>query len=192
MDTNPASLLHLQRTLRVRLDRESTIPDEDIEQAVKQIIDFPFLGGRKGSLKLQEDEKALLGQTVYKEIKQQLRLAAEKELFKRKEQSELEKNQYKRLLDKGGPYETFAPRQKHDIWAIDFVTFVLYGMYFSLCVVYEVYSQAYLAIRVSESACSEVAMDAVKVPANLPESSPKGTCYLITGRPLSVLILKVC
>ena len=184
MDTNPASLLHLQRTLRARLDRESTIPDEDIEQAVKQIIDFPFLGGRKGSLKLQEDEKALLGQTVYKEIKQQLRLEAEKELFKGKEQSELEKNQYKRLLDKGGPYETFAPGQKHDVWAIDFVTFVLYGMYFSLCVVYEVYSQAYLAITVSESACSEVAMAAVKSACEFAGVIPKRYLLSDNGPPL--------
>ena len=161
LDSSPASFLHLQRTIRERLHRESAIPDEDIEHAVKQIIDLPFLGGKKGSLKLQADEKALLGETVYKEIKQQLRLKAEKELFKRKEQSELEKNQYKRLHEKEKPYEQVVPRKKHDIWAIDFVTFLLFGIYFKICVVYEIFSQAYLAIKPAEVGSNELAKEAV-------------------------------
>lgn len=154
-------MLYLQRTIRDRLCRESAIPEQDIEQAVKQIIAYPFLGGRKGSLTLQQDEKALLGETVYKEIKQQLRLEAEQELIKRKEQSELEKNQYKRLADKELKYEKVVPQQKHEVWAIDFITFLLFGIYFRICVVYELFSQAYLAIKCAQVATNKVAIEAV-------------------------------
>ena len=142
LDTSPSSLRHLKRTIRDRLNRESVIPDEDIEHAVKQIITYPFLGGRKGSLKLQSDEKALIGETVYKEIKHQLKMEVEKELYKRKEQSELAKHLYQRYAETKEGYEKIVPHKKHDVWAIDYVTFVLYGIYFSVCVVYEVFSQA--------------------------------------------------
>ncbi len=159
------------------------MPDEDIEQAVKQIIDLPFLGGKKGSLKLQADEKALLGETVYKEIKQQLRLETEKELFKRKEQSELEKNQYKRLHEKEKTYEKIVPKEKHDVWAIDFVTFLLFGIYFKICVVYEIFSQAYLAIKPAEVGSNELAKEAVKSACEYSGEKPKKYLLSDNGKP---------
>lgn len=173
LNTTPGSLLHLQRHIRDRLNRESVIADEDIEEAVNQIINFPFLGGQKGSLKLQADEKALVGETVYKEIKQQLRLEAEKELLKRREQSELEKNHYKRQHYKDNPYEKIIPQKKHDVWAIDFVTFLLFGIYFRICVVYEVFSQAYLSILPAEAATAEVAIEAVYIACEYSGQKPQ-------------------
>ncbi len=48
------------KSVRERLDRESSIPDEDILALIKQIINHPFLGGAKGALKLLEDQKAYI------------------------------------------------------------------------------------------------------------------------------------
>ena len=155
------SLLHIQRTTRERLKRESVISDEDIDHAVQQILDYPFLGGEKGSLKLQHDEKALISGTLYKEIKQQLKQEVEQELHKRREQSALDKNRYKRSTAKSNEYEHVVPTKVHEVWSIDFLTFVLYGLYFHICVVYEIFSQAYLAIKVSDSCNSELAIAAV-------------------------------
>ena len=58
------------------------------------------MGGRKGALKLLEDKKVLIGETLYKEIKQQLLELSEKRLAGLKLESELAKNQYKRKKKK--------------------------------------------------------------------------------------------
>ncbi len=178
LDMSPGSLLHLQRTLRDRLKRESVISDEDIAHTVQQIIDYPFLGGEKGRLKLQHDEKTLVGATLYKEIKQQLKQEVEKELHRKREQSELEKNQYKRSVEKTGKYKHFIPTKAHDVWSIDFLTVALYGMYFNICVVYEIFSQAYLAIKVSDSCSAELAIAAVNRAVEYSGKNP--TRYLLS------------
>jgi transposase InsO family protein len=169
----PASFLHIQRTTRERLRRESAIGDDDVKQTVEQIIEYPFLGGHKGSLKLQYDRKALIGETFYKEIKQQLRLEAEKELQRRREECELENNQYKRQYDKENPFEKIVPEGKHDVWAIDFVTFLLFGIYFRICVVYEVFSQAYLSIIPAEVASHKIAVEALMSACEYSGQRPK-------------------
>ena len=155
------------------MKRESLIENKDIDHVVQQIIDYPFLGGNKGSLKLQHDEKAVIGSTLYGEVKQQLKLEVEKDIHKRREQCELEKNRYKRSAENQKEYEHIVPSQIHEMWSIDFVTFVLYGIYFNICVVYEIYSQAYLAIKVADSANSEVAIEAVKHAVEYSGAKPK-------------------
>ena len=167
------SFFHIKQTIRERLKRESLIEDEDINQVVQQIIDYPFLGGNKGSLKLQHDEKAVISGTLYGEIKQQLKLEVEKDIHRRREQSELEKNHYKRSSEKENEYEHIVPSKINEIWSIDFVTFVLYGIYFNICVVYEIYSQAYLAIKVADSANSDVAIAAVNRAVEYSRTKPE-------------------
>lgn len=170
---SPGSFFHMKQTIRDRLKRESLIEDEDIDHVVQQIIDYPFLGGNKGSLKLRHDEKALISGTLYGEVKQQLRLEVEKDIQRRREQSELEKNRYKRSSEQDKEYEHIVPSQIHEIWSIDFLTFVLYGIYFNICVVYEIFSQAYLAIKVADRANSEVAIEAVKRAVEYSGSKPE-------------------
>jgi transposase InsO family protein len=163
----------LQNNITQRLNRESCIPDEDIEQTVKQIIAHPFLGGHKGSLKLQCDETAYLGSTSYQEIKQQLKLAVAQELLQRKEQSELAKAQYQRYRDKEQPYEKIAPKKKHDVWAIDFLNLLLFGVYFRICVVYDLFSQAYLAIQPACYASYAVAQQALQQACDYSGQTPE-------------------
>lgn len=161
LELTPGSFSHLQRSLRERLERESAIPEEDITETIQQIIALPSLGGHKGSLKLQHDEKALIGQTVYADIKRQLVDEAARELLKRREQSELQKNHDQRQQEKKVEYEKIIPRRKHDVWSIDFVTFLLFGIYFRICVVYDIFSQSYLSIIPAEVATKEIAIKAV-------------------------------
>ena len=77
------SLTHLKNSLRARIKKELSIPESDVEKAIEQIIEFPFLGGRKGVLKLIEDKKGLIGETFYKEIKQILKPLSESIYSKR-------------------------------------------------------------------------------------------------------------
>ena len=167
----------MQNNIKTRLNRESCIADEDIEHTVQQIIEYPFLGGKKGSLKLHHDEKAFVGSTTYQEIKSQLKMAVAKELLKRKEQSELLKAQYNRYREKEESFTKVDPKKKHDVWAIDFLNILLFGIYFQICVVYDIFSQSYLSIKPSIHATSYVAEqaleDACKYSGQIPE-----TCLL--------------
>jgi len=167
----------MQNNIRNRLDRESCIADEDIEQTVKQIIDYPFLGGQKGSLKLQHDEKALIGSTTYQEIKTLVKPAAAKELLKRKEQSELEKDHYNRYREKEEPFIKVDPQKKHQVWAIDFLNILLFGIYFRICVVYDIFSQSYLSLKPCIHATSNVAEQALEDACKYSGQTPE-TCLL--------------
>jgi len=163
----------MRRSVKESLVRESIIPEVDIEETVKQIIKYPYLGGKKGILKLIHDEKALIGMTNYKEIKKLLNLLVETERVNRKEQSELEKNKYKRLVFQLESYTKIVPESKHEIWSIDFTEIELYGMKFKVCVVYEIYSQSYLSLVAGDAATDELAKLAVRLACDYSGSKPK-------------------
>ncbi len=161
LNTTSASLKHLQNSMRNRLNRESCIDAEDITNTVKQIIEYPFLGGKKGSDKLIHDEKAFVGGTIYQEMKNQLKTVAAKDLLKRKEKSELNKEQYKRRRETEIPFTKVDPQNKHEVWAIDFLQIMLFGIYFRICVIYDIYSQSYLSIKPCIDATSKIARQAL-------------------------------
>ena len=161
LDTTYGSFLHLCRNVRDRRRRESAIPLGDIGSLVEQIIAMPFLGGRKGSSKLIEDQAALIGQTMYKDAKGVLREEAERELAKRREQSELERNRKAREQAKDGFIKPEANRP-HDVWSIDFTEIKLFGIRFQICVIYDLFAQAYLALRAAEVADGPLTMATVE------------------------------
>jgi len=161
LDTTWGSFQHLCRTVRDHRRRESAIPEEDVAALVEQIIAMPFLGGRKGSLKLVEDQKALIGQTMYKDAKGVLRKEAEKELAKRREQSELERNRRDREQAEDGFVKPVISKP-HQMWSIDFTEVKLLGIRFMVCVIYDIFAQAYLALRAAEVADGQLTMDTVE------------------------------
>ena len=161
LDTTWGSFQHMCRTVRDRRRRESAIPEEDVAALVEQIIAMPFLGGRKGSSKLIEDQKALIGQTMYKDAKGVLREEAEKELAKRREQSELERNQQDRKQAVDGFVKPVISKP-HQMWSIDFTEVKLLGIRFMICVIYDIFAQAYLALRAAEVADGPLTMDTVE------------------------------
>ena len=161
MDTTWGSFQHMCRTVRNRRRKESVIPEDDVKALVEQIITMPFLGGRKGSSKLIEDQKALIGQTMYKDAKGVLREEAEKELAKRREQSELERNRKAREQAEERFVKPVADKP-HEVWSIDFTEVKLLGIRFIICVIYDLFTQAYLALRAAEVADGQLTMDAVK------------------------------
>lgn len=177
LDISAASLSYLQKSVRIRLVRESCIDQEDITNTVEQIIAYPFLGGKKGSLQLQHDEKAFVGSTTYNEIKNQLKTAVADELIKRKEASELQKEQYKRRRESEIPFTKIDPQKAHDVWAIDFLKIILFGIYFRLCVVYDLYSQSYLSIKPAIDATSYVAEQALREACEYSGQTPE-SCLL--------------
>lgn len=158
--------------LRDRLRRESAIPDEDIIEAIKQMIAYPTLGGQKGSLKLGHDEKALIGSTNYTEIKKELKLLIADEVRKKKEASLLQKYELQRQVKEGGFHKVTA-KEPNDVWAIDFLNVKFLGYTFAVCVVYDLFSQEYCSIQVSEVASAELAICAVEEAVSRAGGPPK-------------------
>jgi len=170
-----SSFNKFKKGIRDRKIRESTIPDEDINEAIKQIISLPFLGGRKGALKLLNECKAFIGETLYSEIKQQLIGLSEKSHFDRKK-SQLEKEAEARR--DGEPFDKVEVSEIHEVWSIDYTCFDLLGVRFAICVVYELYSQAYLAIVPGLSEDIELAKQAVNKACEYAGRTPKN--YLLS------------
>ena len=173
LDTTPKAFKYLCNNLEERLRRESAIPEEDVEAMVIQIIDYPFLGGRKGTLKLLEDRKGSIGETFYKESKRLLLELAEKKLAVKKLESELEKNKYKRIKKKADSFKKITTTECHQVWAIDFTYITMFGIQFFICVVYELHSQGYLSIVACDSPSKEIAMLAVVEAIWYSRSKPK-------------------
>ena len=172
LEISPGCFHYLCRSVKDRYQRESVIPQEDIDGVVRQIIALPFLGGRKGALKLVEDRQALVGETVYKEIKCQVAEEAEAEIFRRRQESELRRNQYKRQEDRSAPFQPLRVQSCHEVWAIDFTFIKLVGMELCLCVVYELYSQAYLALVAGETADNNLAIEALEKARQYAKQTP--------------------
>lgn len=158
----PGTFHYLNRNIRERKQRESVISVEDIAAAVEQILKFPYLGGRKGSLKLIYDRVALIGETYYKEIKYYLRQFMETTLYSRRLESELKKNYANRNRLNKDFMPPEPPCSVHQIWAIDFTMIQFMGAIYSICVVYETYSQAYLAISIEQTPTGDQAVETVK------------------------------
>jgi transposase InsO family protein len=163
---------HLSKSLRDRFKRESIIPAVDIRGAIELIIQYPFLGGEKGSLKLLESQKALIGSTVYKEIKELIIGLSEMELHKRQEKSELEKNRKMREKEES-LIKKVVTTSINEVWAIDFLYIKILGCLYTICVVYDPFNQGYLAIEVSETATAELAKSAVRKAIKYAKTKPK-------------------
>lgn len=161
LDMIPKSFKYLCEHLCERLRRESAIPEQDIMAVIHQIIAYTFLGGRKGALKLVEDETALVGETLYMEIKNELLGLSETELAERKAQSELDINRFKRRSYKEETFQKIETKACHEVWAIDYTYINVFGFQFFICVVYELHAQGYLSLVPCDSPSKEVAIQAV-------------------------------
>ena len=170
-DFTYSSFCKFKKGVRERKQRDSAIPMADLEAAVNQILSVPFLGGRKGALKLLNDQKGLLGETLYSEIKAHLILASEKAYFDRKLAAQLEKDMYKRT--EKDDFQTVEVSEVHEVWAIDYTCFDLLGVRFGICVVYELYSQAYLAVVPGLCSNIDLAIEAVTEARNFSETFPQ-------------------
>ena len=155
------SYSYLKKSLRDRKKRESAIPIEDITAAIEQIIKYPGVGGVKGALTLLLKQTALIGSTFYTEIKNKLRELAEAEITKRKEESELQKNQINRK-EKEKWFNKVDEDEPNKVWATDFVYVQFLGITFYLCIVYDVGTQTYLAIEAGEDISNELAKKALE------------------------------
>jgi transposase InsO family protein len=147
----------MKRAVEERQARESIIPEKEIQATLMQILDNPTLGCFKGALQLIEEKKSIISAGFYNELKHLLEENLQNEIHKRKDKNEILENQLKRSQTSENNYEHYQPTKVHEVWSTDFTEISVLGMRFIICVIYENYSQAYLALEVSLSADAELA-----------------------------------
>ena len=151
MGMTPGKFKSMKDGLKKRAARESAIPVEEIIAAIEQIIEHPTLGAGKGALKLIEDNKSILSAAFYNDLKNLITEKAQAEYLKRKEESKVLANHRDRQ-NKANDFEKVTVSQIHEVWSTDFTEIEILGIKFMICVIYELYSHAYLAIEVAQIA----------------------------------------
>lgn len=136
---------------------ESSIPEEDIKNTVALFIDHPDLGAGRAHVTLIDQEKAYISATTINEIKQECAQYAETEYVHRLEEQKQLEHHLDELKREKMDYHHIKAAYAHHIWAVDFVTISFLGMHFALCVIFEEYSQSYLAVEAANSADHQLA-----------------------------------
>lgn len=155
----------LQDGVQERSARASQIPEEDVEAAIEEFIRHPQIGAQKAHLSLLDREAAMIGSTFCNEIKQQLSLLVGEESEKRRVSSELAKELAARLSEKRQVFERIRAEAPHEIWATDFLHLAVLGRWLYVCMIYDVYSQCYLAVKVGEVPNRALAEAAIRAAA---------------------------
>jgi len=162
LDMSPGAVSRLRRRRHERAARESVIPQEDVDATVGFIVKHPDVGAGRAHLTLIDQEEALLSTVFINEARQEVAGMAEQHYRKRREQEKLlEAELWARQQDRH-EYQHIQAEHPHHIWAIDFVAVRFLSFQLAVCVVYDVFSQAYMAIRAGTGCDQELAGGALE------------------------------
>jgi len=165
MDLSESSYHRLKKGVADQRVRESAIPEEDIKAMLEFIMKNPEIGANKIRLSLLGEETAYISTANTHVSKQALAEMADREYQRRKEnekQMEALLHQNLSAHGKDKDYKHFRALYPDHIWAIDFVNLVFQGITFVLCVIYDEYSQKYLALGVGFTADHGLACDCLE------------------------------
>jgi len=147
LDMSPSDYSRLRRRKRQRAARESAIPESDVAETVGFIIEHPDVGAGRAHLTLVDQERALISTAFISDARQQVACLAEQHYRERNEQEKLLEAELRARQQAQRAYRHIEACHPHHIWAIDFVAIRFLSFQLVVCVIYDVFSQAYLAIR---------------------------------------------
>jgi len=163
VELTPSTYSKLKQQNRVRVVRESSITEEEVKEVAGFLIENPDLGAERARLTLIDQEKACMSTATINEIKGELKqMTAQTYKCRKEEEKELEAQLSKDLAARQKNYHHQKAKRPDEIWAIDFVNIEFLGMALVLCVIYDEYSQKYLAIEAGDSADHEMAAATLK------------------------------
>ena len=158
----PAAVGRLQNGQRQRAARESAIPQEDVDATIALIVEHPDVGAGRARLTLINRQQALLSTTFINAARQEVATMAEQH-YRRRHAQEKQLEEELRMRQQGRvPYQHIQAEHPHHIWAIDFVALRFLSFQLAVCVVYDVFSQAYLALHVGTGCDRELAANALE------------------------------
>lgn len=152
----PLRYQRMCRSAALRRTRESAIPQEDVDAVIDLIVEHPQIGSVKAHQTLVDQEQALVSSGFINQAKQEMiRLAEEEYRNRREDQKTLE--QLLRDRQQPNDYQHIQAEYKNHIWATDFVNLRFFGFSLCLCVVYDIYTQAYHSICAGSGCDRELA-----------------------------------
>ena len=162
VDLTVAAYNRFKHSVAERLKRESLIMEEEVGAAVEAIIEYPHIGAGKIHDTLLDQEKAIISTSFLNEAKVQIAWDSEVEYRRRREEEKTIEADLKNRLPSPETYQHIQAEAPHHIWAIDFVNIDFLGFRLCLCVVYDIFSQAYLSILAGNGATEDLACCGLK------------------------------
>lgn len=152
---------HLQHDVRERAARESAIPQADVDATVQFIIKHPDVGAGRAHLTLIDQELALVSTAFINDARQETARLAEETYRLRNEQEKQIEADLRARRQASQNYQHIQATYPHHIWATDFVVVRFLSFQLIVGIVYDVYSQAYLAIQAGSGCDHELAQRAI-------------------------------
>lgn len=146
LDMRPSDASRLECRRRERAARESAIPEADVAAAVGFILEHPDVGAERVRLSLIDREEALIGTVFLNEARKQTAQLVEEHYRERREHEKLLEAELRARRQIPGEYRHVRAEGPNHIWAIDFTVIRFLSFRLVLCVVMDVFSQAYLAV----------------------------------------------
>jgi len=147
----------LRGSKRKRQQRESAIAETDVEQIVEFIVEHPGVGAGRARLTLIDQERALASTAFINEAKHEVARLAEQHYRQREQQGKLLEAELRARRTAVPAYQHIHASYSHHIWAIDFVAIPFLSFRLAVCVVYDIFSQGYLAIQAGTGCDQELA-----------------------------------
>jgi len=140
-----------QQGINDRKKRQSQVYAEEVDAAIKNIISYPHMGGKKGAMMLAYHRIEYIGQRCYDFVKKQLVDVIFAEIkIRHLERQKIE-------------WQKPVAQSFGDIWCADFTYIVLFGQVIYIAVVLDDHCHYYLGYAVSASADFELVDRAFKM-----------------------------
>ena len=128
------------RQIRDRKPRALKIYVEEVDAALDNIIAYPHMGGKKGSMMLAYHHIEYIGQRYYDLTKKLLKEILIAEIKRRQ------------LLKEKTSWDKAKAQKYGDIWCADFTELHVFGMIIYIAVVLDAFSHYYLGYQISDTA----------------------------------------
>lgn len=128
------------KEIRDRKQRLPAIYVNEVNAALENIVSYPHMGGKKGSLMLAYHQIEYIGQRCYDLIKKHLKHML------------LEEIKIRQLLKEKSNWDKPKAQNYGEIWCADFTEIKVLGMVVYIAIVLDAFSHYYLGYHVSESA----------------------------------------
>jgi len=163
LDLSASGHSRLRRSQQARTVRESVIPQSDVAATVQFIVQHPDVGAQRAHLTLIDREQALVGTVFINEARHEVARQTE-ELYRlrREQEKTLEAELHARQMQQP-PYQHIQANYPHHIWAIDFLAVRFLGFRLVVCVLYDIYSQHYLALEAGTGCDQSLAQHTINI-----------------------------
>ncbi len=155
-DLTPLRYRRMCRSADLRRTRESAIPQEDVDAVIDLIAKHPQIGSVKVHHTLIDHEQAFVSSAFINQAKQEMIRITEMAYRSRREKK---KTLEQLLRERQAPndYQHIQAEYPNHIWATDFLNLRFLGFSLCICVVYDIFTQAYHSILAGAGSDRELA-----------------------------------